>query len=143
MMNTFPDLFRLVYVSRNLLPSAETEAAVLTILDVSRRRNPAIGVTGALLFSQDCFAQSLEGPMVAVEALFEHIQLDERHDQVVILEAGPVSHRDFGDWSMGFAGHCKEAALCFESLVATPSESSRRVLDVLRGALGRTTPVLV
>jgi len=141
-MNSAPDLFRLVYASRNLLPSAETEAAVLTILDASRRRNPAIGVTGALLFSQDCFAQSLEGPMPAVEALFEHIQMDARHDRVVLLEAGPVTRRDFGDWSMGFAGHCREAALRFESLVATPSESSRRVLDVLRGTVGRTTPVL-
>ena len=143
MMNSSPDLFRLVYVSRNLVSSAETEAAILDILGASRRRNPANGVTGALLFSEDCFAQSLEGTMSAVEALFEHIQMDARHDQVVLLEAGPVTRRDFGDWSMGFAGHRKDAALSFESLVATPSESSRRVLDVLRGALGRTTPVLV
>ena len=142
MMSTSPDLLRLVYVSRSLVPPAETESAVLAILGASRRRNPATGVTGALLFSNDCFAQSLEGPMAAVEALFEHIQMDTRHDQVVLLEAGPVSRRDFGDWSMGFAGHRTEAALCFEALVATPSESSRRVLDVLRGAVGRATPAL-
>ena len=137
-----PDLVRLVYVSRNLVPASESEAAVLAILAASRRRNPAMGVTGALLFSGDCFAQSLEGPMAAVEALFEQIQMDERHDEVVLLEAGPVSQRDFGDWSMAFAGHCTEAALGFDALVALPLESSRRVLDVLRGAIGRATPIL-
>jgi len=142
MMTTSPDLIRLVYISRNLLPRAESEAAIQGILAASRRRNPTVGVTGALLFSDDCFAQSLEGPIAAVEALFEHIQMDERHDEVVLLEAGPVSHRDFGDWSMGFAGHCAEAALRFEALVATPSQSSGRVLDVLRGAVGRKTQVL-
>jgi len=141
-MTTPPDLIRLVYISRNLLPPAEREAAVLDILAASRRRNPAVGVTGALLFSDDCFAQSLEGPMAAVEALFEHIQMDERHDQVVVLEAGPISQRDFGDWSMGFAGHSTEASLRFDALVATPSQSSVRVLDVLRGAVGRTTPAM-
>jgi len=141
-MSTSADLVRLVYVSRNLVPPAEAEAAVQAILGASRRRNPAMGVTGALLFSEDCFAQSLEGPLPAVEALFEHIQMDARHDQVVLLEAGPISRRDFGDWSMAFAGHCSDAALCFEALVATPSESSSRVLDVLRGAVGRAKRVL-
>ena len=55
-MNTPPDLFRLVYVSRNLVIASEGEAAVLAILAASRRRNPAMGVTDALLFSGDCFA---------------------------------------------------------------------------------------
>ena len=80
--------------------------------------------------------------MSAVEALFEHIQIDERHDEVVLLEAGPVSQRDFGDWSMAFAGHFTEAPLGFDALVAAPLESSRRVLDVLRGVVGRATPIL-
>jgi len=140
-MTTSPDLVRLVYISRNLASPAESMATVLDILAAARRRNPAMGVTGALLFSEDCFAQSLEGPMAAVEALFEHIQMDERHDQVVLLEAGPISQRDFGDWSMGFAGHRTDAALRFEALVATPSQSGGRVLDVLRDTVGRTVPV--
>ena len=142
MITISPNLVRLVYVSRNLVPSTESEAAVMAILGASRRRNPAMGVTGALLFSEDCFAQSLEGPMAAVEALYEHILMDERHDQVVLLEAGPVSQRDFGDWSMAFAGRYTQATLRFDELVATPLDSSRRVLDVLRGAVGRAAQVV-
>ena len=33
---------------------------------------------------------------------FNRIALDERHSHVVILGEGPIEHRNFEDWDMGF-----------------------------------------
>ncbi|HYF06396.1 MAG TPA: BLUF domain-containing protein [Acetobacteraceae bacterium] len=137
-------LFRLTYVSRNGLPgdAAAREAGTASILAVARRNNARLGVTGALLFTETCFAQVLEGPLATIEELFETIQCDSRHAEVVVLLAEPVAERAFGDWSMAFAGRLPESAVgmpAFDALAAArPSlrESvAARLLDVLRGAM--------
>ena len=132
-------LFRVIYVSRNLLPEPAAEAELGRILDRARQRNAALGVTGALLFSGDCFAQVLEGPAPAVEAVFEAIQHDPRHSDVVVLEAGPVPEREFGAWSMAYAGRCPRAEARFAALAGTVGETAPggHVLDLLRGVVGR------
>ena len=134
-------LFRVVYVSRNLLPEGAAEAELERILAAARPGNAALGVTGALLFSEDCFAQALEGPPDAVEAVFEAIQCDPRHTAVVVLEAAPVPSREFGAWSMAYAGRCREAEARFAALAGAGSEATAaatgRVLDLLRGVVGR------
>jgi len=141
-LNPSDPLLRLVYASRNLIPAEETEAAVATILAASRRRNPTLGVTGALLFSADCFAQALEGPAEAVGDLFELIQIDPRHDRVVILESACVTRREFGDWSMAYAGRQDDPRLRFDAVRAAPRQAGGRVLDVLRGTVARSLPAL-
>ncbi len=99
-------LYRVLYCSRNSIPGAPEVVAdhIRAILARSRHNNARDGVTGGLLFSTGCFAQVLEGPVDVVEAAFERIQCDERHSEVTVLQAGPVTARDFPDWSMGFAG---------------------------------------
>ena len=57
-------LFRLVYASTSLLrdePDLAREQ-IEQILLVSRRKNEAAEITGALLFSDTNFSQVLEGP---------------------------------------------------------------------------------
>ena len=106
------ELYRLVYYSRNRIPpdpdalAAEIEA----ILAASRRNNPRVGVTGALMFNAGCFAQVLEGPRPAVEAVFERIQQDERHGDVCLLAMTAAPARAFETWSMGFVGASVEDA---------------------------------
>ncbi len=101
-----PDIHRLVYTSRNLIPGTEDEqvAIVSQILETSQRNNGKVGVTGALLFNSGSFAQVLEGPRVAVEATFERIQRDPRHSDVSVLQCEPVESRGFPTWSMAFIG---------------------------------------
>lgn len=134
-------LFRVIYVSRNLLPEPAAEAELGRILDRARQRNAALGVTGALLFSGDRFAQVVEGPAPAVEAVFEAIQHDPRHSDVVVLEAGPVPEREFGAWSMVYAGRIPRAEARFAALAGagTVGEAAPggHVLDLLRGVVGR------
>lgn len=139
-------VFRLVYASRCVLTASgpSLEAEVQNILAASRRNNPACGVTGALLFSADCFAQTLEGPPETVGALYERIQLDERHTDTVILEAGMVPAREFGDWSMAYAGRQSADRLRFGALTSTSGAAAQgQVLDLLRNVVLRAAPTLV
>jgi len=59
-----------------------------------------VGVTGALLISDDEFVQTLEGPEPVVRELYAKINKDKRHDHVELLESGDVSARVFGRWAM-------------------------------------------
>ena len=99
-------LHRLVYYSKNAIEHGGTavDTEIRQILASSRRNNPAVGVTGALMFNQGCFAQALEGPRTAIERTFERIQRDFRHADVVALQFAPTSERCFPTWSMAFVG---------------------------------------
>lgn len=113
-------LYQLVYYSRNAVAGDEATfaEAVDAILEASRRNNPAVGITGALLFNAGCFAQVLEGPLSAVEATFERIQQDERHGDVSLLALEPIAARTFGTWAMGFVGRSAENADRFAAVGA-------------------------
>jgi hypothetical protein len=99
-------LYSLAYFSRNLILGSpdRVQAEIEHILLSARRANAANGVSGALLFSDGCFAQVLEGPRDAVEATFESIQCDARHADVTILHLHAVGQRSFADWAMAFGG---------------------------------------
>ncbi len=100
------NLHGLVYYSRNRAASTP-EGMARTIADIlasSRRNNPRVAVTGALMFNAGCFAQVLEGPQTAIMHTFERIQQDERHGEVSVLSFAPVAQRAFDRWSMGFVG---------------------------------------
>lgn len=101
-----PALCSLAYFSRNAVLGgpAELSAQIHDILLRARANNQRHDVTGALLFSDGCFAQVLEGPAESVEAIFETIQCDPRHAEVTILHLHPVAERSFGKWSMAFGG---------------------------------------
>jgi hypothetical protein len=102
---TAPEPFlSLLYVSRNLIPDAALGEEVRAILAAARRHNPRLGITGALLFSPDTFAQVLEGPPEAVEALYARLLRDPRHADCVVVARREVAARQFGRWSMAFAG---------------------------------------
>lgn len=99
------DLFRLVYCSRNTISAdrSDSVAEIAEILAVSRANNARDGVTGALLYSDGCFAQVLEGDLGMVQRTFERIQRDTRHGDVIVLEARRAEARIFGMWDMALA----------------------------------------
>jgi hypothetical protein len=92
--------YHIVYVSVATRPLARQE--LLALLSRSRDHNQRAAITGMLLHKADRFAQVLEGEETAVRRLYDTISRDDRHQRVAILEQGPVAHRDFPDWSMGF-----------------------------------------
>jgi hypothetical protein len=100
------DLHTLSYFSRNRIAAerAPGHAELGRILVAARRNNRQLGISGALLFTEVYFAQILEGPLAAVETLFERIQCDLRHSDVTVLSFQPIASRRFAGWSMAFAG---------------------------------------
>lgn len=147
-MKKTPPLVRLVYVSRNRLSgdAAMMEREVANILAVSRRNNVRAGVTGALLFNADCFAQTLEGRRDAVEAVFERIQCDPRHSDTVVLQLEQAVPA-FADWSMAYGGRLDDERARFDRLSndadqATRGAAADSVLALLRSVVSRALPAL-
>jgi hypothetical protein len=99
-------LFSLAYFSRNAISGTpdDMRIAIAQILAAARRNNVRHHVTGALVFSDGCFAQVLEGRREDVESVFETIQCDPRHRDVTIMHLHEVAERSFGEWSMAFGG---------------------------------------
>ena len=133
-------LSRLVYYSRNRVeggPQHLTDT-IASILAKSRVNNQLVGVTGALMFNAGCFAQVLEGGRDAVEAVFERIQQDERHDSVILLELSEIDERRFPNWSMGYVGASPADAARFKEVSATSGfEPSRMSGEEILEALHR------
>jgi hypothetical protein len=102
--------YRLIYRSHSLLPDGgRDEAALGAILKQARTNNADMGITGSLMLYDDWFAQVLEGPQTAVEALYTRIKADARHDGVRLNEAGVAAKRLFGKWSMAVVAEHHEA----------------------------------
>lgn len=93
-------MFSLVYTSTAsyTLPSAH----LVSMLEASRERNQAAGITGMLLYRGGVFIQALEGSYKAVFQLYGRIQNDQRHKNVAILGQNFIEKRQFPDWSMSF-----------------------------------------
>lgn len=95
-----PAVFSLVYVSVLTAPLPPAELARL--LDRCRRANVVAGVTGLLLLRDGTFLHLLEGDREKVEALFEVIRVDPRHQDVMVVRSRMQDHRQFPGWSLGF-----------------------------------------
>ena len=92
--------FRLIYRSRSLIPADSRKAVLGEIFSAARANNKRQDITGALLLSGDHFVQALEGDEQAVQALYEHISSDERHEDVTVVDERRLESRTFGKWSM-------------------------------------------
>ena len=137
-------IYRILYCSRNRvpLPLAQQAIEIRSILAKSRANNQANNITGALLFNGGAFAQVLEGPLKAVEATFERIQRDLRHDEVAVLETGYAEAREFPEWSMAFAGaaHNETAAFAefnIQQAQENPSVAATEIREFLRSLVLR------
>ena len=142
--NTQNMLYKLAYCSRNRLRGTQVEIAehLQGILATSRTNNPHLGLTGALLYNSGYFAQVLEGPLQAVEQIFEVIQQDTRHSDVTIVQSGPVSEREFPEWAMAFAGfsnHDKApiATATFEAAFSQAYGAGEEMLSILKQLIVR------
>ena len=94
-------LFHLIYVSTAISPRTLEDHALL--LSQARTRNKSLDVTGMLLYRDGFFMQVLEGDEKHVMAIFADVKKDPRHHSVDVLRSEYIQHRDFPDWTMGFA----------------------------------------
>jgi CheY-like chemotaxis protein len=94
-------VYRLTYCSR---PCPEVLAdpakALSDILMAAYDFNGTHNITGALLFCDAWFVQTLEGPQEALDQLYVRIKADGRHEQLKRMDAAPAGVRMFSDWNM-------------------------------------------
>ena len=132
-------LHRIIYCSRNAMDpeGVSMEDELNNILASSRRNNPRAGVTGALLYNSNRFAQILEGPLLEVERVFECIQSDQRHDEIAVIESSTIPSRIFPEWAMAFVApqSCKtnpRVTEAFEAVFAGAPDASSMVLTIVK-----------
>jgi Sensors of blue-light using FAD len=102
---TAPELvFRLIYRSKSKIPAAQLDSELGNILRTARAKNTSLGITGALLFYEDWFAQTLEGGEDAVRALYALIEKDPRHFSVQLCDESSSKPRAFSRWAMALVG---------------------------------------
>ncbi|WP_158530062.1 BLUF domain-containing protein [Paracoccus sediminilitoris] len=73
------------------------------ILRSARHRNQALGLTGCLHFEDGMFFQWLEGPKDGLLQVVDLILVDDRHQEITILDQGALDQRRFQDWRMRFS----------------------------------------
>ena len=95
-------LKHVIYISR---PTRFDHLVLDDILTKSRSNNPAIEVTGNLIYHADLFLQLLEGPNLAVDKLYETILADNRHADIVKLRDEIFNRRLFASWAMKNDSH--------------------------------------
>ena len=117
----FLSLVSLLYVSRSTgLPGAVKDN-VKAIVATARARNPGLGLTGALLFTGEYFAQVLEGTAATVDQMMAIVARDHRHDRVMVVAREPIVGRRFNKWSMAYCGPSQFVARHVTRLLVDPS----------------------
>ena len=91
-------LISVIYASRATQEFHEHE--IPDLLKQARLANAAHELTGMLLYIAGAFVQVLEGEAAMVEAVFETIRADKRHDQVALISREPILERAFEGWTM-------------------------------------------
>ena len=137
-------LVRLLYASN---PAKQLDNGIVdSILETSRKNNPARGITGLLCFGGGLFMQVLEGGRDEVCELYNTIVRDARHANVRLLSYEEIPERRFGSWTMGQVNIAKvNPALLLkyaEKAVLNPFTSSGRASMALLEELIATASVL-
>ena len=100
-------LYSLIYVSSARVPFSKPE--LTNLLEIARRNNTALGVTGMLLYKDGNFMQALEGEEDTLRKLHNKIQADPRHNGMLTLLKKPIEERQFPEWSMAFRNLADES----------------------------------
>jgi len=91
-------LSQIAYVSE-MHGSCDSEE-LAHLMACARRNNVRDGITGILLTGRSGFIQVFEGPPGAVVSLFDRLENDPRHANIVLLHRGDSHIRVFPDTPM-------------------------------------------
>lgn len=103
---TSQNLIRLTYASTSASASrgggTAVDPEIGRILQACKINNPKREIGGVLHYGHGYFLQVLEGPEKDVDALYQKISKDPRHQDVRTLDERRVDERRFPDWSMKY-----------------------------------------
>ena len=100
-------MFKQVIYCSKLLPEYDLKE-VYSILKKARETNPELGLSGYLIFGNDCFIQILEGFNAPLKMLMQKIMVDKRHTNIKVLQDEEIKFLEFQNWAMGFANLTEE-----------------------------------
>ncbi|RJE72187.1 blue light sensor protein [Pseudoalteromonas sp. MSK9-3] len=116
-------LHQLIYLSK--ASRALTSVDFLEILEVAKRNNASLGVTGSLFYNGGWFLQVLEGDVTVINSLYRRIEQDERHLQSQVIYLEPASCRVFSRWTMNMINLEKERDSKYDILVDVIKAATR------------------
>lgn len=134
-------LSQLVYVS-NRKPNC-TDAEIGKILDSCKKNNPALDITGVLLYSDTKFIQLVEGESKVIMALYDKIKLDPRHSSPFMISYNPIKEKAFPSWHMGtkkFSGNAVDFKTdisaddkkIFGNLLNGKEQEGQKILNIIK-----------
>ena len=107
----------IVYFSSWTEPFREEDLS--TVLEQSRRNNNKTGITGVILYVRGNVIQVLEGEKEAINTLYQRIERDQRHTNIIPVLNRPITQRLFAAWSMGY-----------ETITTRQLEEIRTIVDL-------------
>ena len=122
----------LLYVSRSRLDPAVASAEVERIVATSRHNNPARRLTGGLIFTENHFAQVIEGDSDTLDGLLASLARDPRHEQLTVVERRPIARRQFSQWAMAYSGPSFFLDRHIRPLLAGAPDAGKVLADLMR-----------
>lgn len=107
---------QLIYISQATRKLSSEE--LNEIHQTASKNNQKIDVTGSLFYNGGWFLQVLEGPLSALNTLYQKIEKDPRHKSSRTLYNEPASFRIFTRWSMNMTNLDNRQADKYDQLVA-------------------------
>ena len=92
-MSTTENMVQIIYAS--VASRSFDRGELLTLVAYADASNTALDVTGVLVWDRGSFLQLLEGPALAVDALFDRISADYRHARVSLITRESITARSF------------------------------------------------
>ena len=129
-------VFHLVYFSKAAEDLSYTD--IREILEVSRRNNARLGITGLLIFRDGYFVQLLEGDEAPVRNVLTAIRDDDRNYSVKVLIEAIGAERLFPDWSMALhdgditTASSEHLVELFESVSASDLSKRALIMPILK-----------
>ena len=124
-------LYQLAYLST--ATDDHSDEVLEDILTESRNLNIGErGIGGFLMYVEKTFLQIIEGKQSSVDALYEALLRDTRHNNLIRVLYSPISERRFASWSMAFVRYGDKQDIPSEGF----SRYLQEYLDGKKGDLG-------
>ena len=73
------------------------------IFETTQKNNKSRNITGILLYLENSFFQVLEGDRQELVAVFNTIEMDDRHENIFVVIDKPIDKQTFKDYKSGFS----------------------------------------
>ena len=107
-------MLQLCYASRRVESGNDLLQDLSEILATARQFNSEQYIVGVLYYAEGYFFQCLEGRTEVVEALFNRILLEPRHERIYRFPDRIIQQAHFAEWSMKYVQKHSEIASLFQ-----------------------------